>query len=66
MLAETVREWTKQWVEQGSTRAASRNVRCYVARRRASSTRLSGSSWPPRWREVTEPSCLAQVGEWII
>ena len=41
MLAETVREWT----EQGRVE----NARCRVARRRASSTRRPGGSWPPRW-----------------
>ena len=39
MLAETVRS--------GSSRAAPRNARCYVAWRRASSTPTPGSSWPP-------------------
>ena len=35
---------------RGSNRAASRNARCSVARRRASSTPTPGSSWPPHWR----------------
>ena len=51
---------------RGSSRAAPRNGHCCVAKRRASSRRLPGSSLPSRLADVTDPVRLAQVGEWII
>ena len=58
MLAETVQEWTAEWVEQGpgkkaggteSSRAASRaSVRCCAVRPPGSSTPPRRSGWPPR------------------
>ena len=63
MLAETVREWTEQGIEQG--RAEERALLCRLAAR-ASSTPPQGGSLAAALADVTDPGRLAQVGEWII
>ena len=61
MLAETVQEWTKDWVAQGREegrllcRLAARKFDAGVSGRLA--TALSN---------VADPERLAQIGEWII
>ncbi len=66
MLAETVREWTEPWVEQGieKGRAEERALLCRQAARKfeaAAGEQLAGAL-----ADVTDPVRLAQVGEWII
>ena len=74
MLAETVREWTKDWVAQGMSKASRRaarkgeprNAACSAGRRPASSTPAPPGSLADALAGVDDPARLAQVGEWII
>jgi hypothetical protein len=61
MLAETVHEWTKDWVAQG--REEGRLLRRQSARKfdAGAAARLATAL-----SDVADPEHLAQVGEWII
>ena len=62
MLAETVQEWTEQWVEQG--RAEERALLCRQAARKFDAD--AGEQLAAALAEVTDPGRLTQVGDWII
>ena len=66
MLAETVREWTEPWVEQGieKGRAEERALLCRQAARKFEAA--AGEQLAVALADVTDPVRLAQVGEWII
>ena len=74
MLAETVREWTKDWVapghEQGlqkgreEGRAEERSLLCRQAARKFDAS--AAGQLADALAGVDDPARLAQVGEWII
>ena len=66
MLAETVQEWTAEWVEQGRQEGiqAQRALLCRLAARKfdaATGERLAASL-----DGVADSDRLAQVGDWLI
>ena len=58
MLAETVQEWTAEWVEQG------RELLCRLATRKFDA--VAGERLTAALAGVADPDRLAQVGDWII
>ncbi len=63
MLAETVQEWTAEWVEQGREQGQ-RELLCHMAARKfdaAAAERLAAAL-----EGVEDADRLAQVGDWII
>ena len=70
MLAESVKEWTEQWLREGREqglergRAEERALLCRQASRKfgaETAERLSGLL-----ARLTDPERLAEIGEWII
>ena len=63
MLAETVQEWTAEWVEQGRLRGQRDLLRHMAARKfdAAAAERLAAAL-----EGVEDADRLAQVGDWII
>ena len=63
ILAETVQEWTAEWVEQGREQGQ-RALLCRLAAQKfdaAAAQRLASAL-----EGVADPDRLAQVGDWII
>ena len=63
MLAETVQEWTAEWVEQGREQGQ-RALLCRLAAQKfdaAAAQRLASAL-----EGIADPNRLAQVGDWII
>ena len=66
MLAERVKEWTREWFEEGREQgmAEERRLLCRLAARKfdgETAERLSGLL-----DGLTAPKPLAEIGEWII
>ena len=66
MLAESVKEWTEQWLREGLERgrAEERALLCRLAARKfdaETAEQLSGLL-----DRLTDPERLAEVGDWII
>ena len=63
MLAETVQEWTAEWVEQGREQGQRELLSRQAARKfdAAAAERLAG-----KLEGVEDADRLAQVGDWII
>ncbi len=78
MLEETVREWTREWLEQGRAqgveqgraqgieqgRHEERALLCRQAARKFDAGAAEGLA--ATLAGVTDPDCLARVGDWII
>ncbi len=63
MLAETVQEWTAEWVEQGREEGQ-RALLCRLATRKFDT--VAGERLAAALAGVADPDRLAQVGDWII
>ena len=63
MLAETVQEWTAEWVEQGREEGQ-RALLCRQAARKFDAA--AGKRLADALADVAEPDRLEQVGDWII
>ena len=63
MLAETVQEWTAEWVEQGREEGQ-RALLCRLATRKFDA--VAGERLAAALAGVADPDRLAQVGDWII
>lgn len=63
MLAETVQEWTAEWVEQGREQGQ-RVLLCRQAARKFDAA--AGERLAVLLEGVTDSDRLAQVGDWII
>ncbi len=66
MLADTVREWTEQGIDQGleQGRVEERTLLCRLAARKFDAA--AGQQLAAALAEVKEPERLTQVGDWII
>ncbi len=70
MLEETVREWTREWLEQGRAlgieqgRHEERALLCRLVARKFDAGTAEGLA--AALAGVTDPDRLARVGEWII
>ena len=67
MLAETVQEWTAEWVEQGREQSIQQGQRALLCHQVAqkfgdSAAKRLGAAF----ERVADPARLAQVGGWII
>ncbi len=73
MLEENMREWTREWLEQGAPRASSRgaprasskSARCFAVWLPASSTGAA-EGLAAALAGVTDADRLARTGDWII
>ena len=63
MLAETVQEWTAEWVEQGREQGQ-RTLVCRLAARKFDAA--AGERLAAALAGVADPDRLAQVADWII
>ena len=66
MLEETVREWTREWLEQGHGQGIeqSRALLCRQAARKFDAGAAEGLG--AALAGVSDPERLGRVGEWII
>ena len=63
MLAETVQEWTAEWVEQGQLQGQ-RKLLCRQAARKFDA--VAAARLAAKIEGVEDADRLAQVGDWII
>ena len=63
MLAETVQEWTAEWVEQGREQRQ-RELLCRQAARKFDA--IAAERLVAKLEGVEDADRLAQVGDWII